>query len=129
MSVKIALLGEVTAEVDQQLIDRGTPRQRCVLATLGSALATTRPTNFPGRRWLTVRLSATTTGGGSDRTSSQVPRLFGWHRDTHALANRLLFAFREQVEFSGIEHSQRWLWFRAGEPALLGQECREIRLT
>jgi DNA-binding SARP family transcriptional activator/tetratricopeptide (TPR) repeat protein len=34
MSVKIALLGEVTAHVDQRLVDLGTPRQRCVLAAL-----------------------------------------------------------------------------------------------
>jgi DNA-binding SARP family transcriptional activator/tetratricopeptide (TPR) repeat protein len=34
MSVKIALLGEVTAQVDQRVVDLGTPRQRCVLAAL-----------------------------------------------------------------------------------------------
>jgi DNA-binding SARP family transcriptional activator/tetratricopeptide (TPR) repeat protein len=34
MSVRIALLGEVTAQVGQRLVDLRTPRQRCVLAAL-----------------------------------------------------------------------------------------------
>ena len=34
MSVKIALLGEVTAQVDQRLVGLGPARQRCVLAAL-----------------------------------------------------------------------------------------------
>ncbi|MDX3659793.1 BTAD domain-containing putative transcriptional regulator [Streptomyces sp. ID05-26A] len=52
MSVKIALLGEVTARAGERLVDLGTPRQRCVLAALAVDAGRLVPADrLMGRVW------------------------------------------------------------------------------
>jgi DNA-binding SARP family transcriptional activator/tetratricopeptide (TPR) repeat protein len=73
MSVKIALLGEVAAQVDGRLVDLGPPRQRCVLAALAVDAGRLVPTDrLVGRVW-----GADTPRRGRATLHSHISRLRG----------------------------------------------------
>ncbi|MGW3961514.1 BTAD domain-containing putative transcriptional regulator [Amycolatopsis sp. NPDC005003] len=73
MSVKITLLGEVTARVDRRPVDLGTPRQRCVLAALAVEANRLVPADrLVGRVW-----GADTPRRGRATLQTHVSRLRG----------------------------------------------------
>ena len=84
MSVKIALLGEVTAQVDQRLVDLGTPRQRCVLAALAVDAGQLVPADrLVGRVW-----GVDTPLRGRATLQTHISRLRGAFNGAVAIVNR-----------------------------------------
>lgn len=84
MSVEIALLGEVTAQIDQRLIDIGTPRQRCVLA----ALAVDAGRLVPADRLVARVWGAETPRRGRATLHTHISRLRGAFAGTLAIVHR-----------------------------------------
>ena len=84
MSVKIALLGEVTAQVDQRLVDLGTPRQRCVLA----ALAVEAGRLVPADRLVARVWGTDTPRRGRATLQTHISRLRGAFDDALAIVRR-----------------------------------------
>jgi DNA-binding SARP family transcriptional activator/tetratricopeptide (TPR) repeat protein len=84
MSIKIALLGEVTAQVDQRPVDLGTPRQRCVLAALAVEAGRLVPADrLVGRVW-----GADTPRRGRATLQSHISRLRGAFDGAVAIVRR-----------------------------------------
>jgi DNA-binding SARP family transcriptional activator/tetratricopeptide (TPR) repeat protein len=84
MSVKIALLGEVIAQVDQRSVDLGTPRQRCVLA----ALAVDAGRLVPADRLVARVWGADTPRRGRATLQSHISRLRGAFAGSVAIVHR-----------------------------------------
>src|SRR5688572_9865035 len=84
MSVRIVLLGEVTAHVDQRLVDLGTPRQRCVLA----AVAVDAGRLVPADRLLARVWGTDTPRRGRATLQTHISRLRGAFDDALAIAHR-----------------------------------------
>jgi DNA-binding SARP family transcriptional activator len=106
MSVTITLLGEVTAQVDQRLVDLGTPRQRCVLA----ALAVDASQLVPADRLVARVWGADTPRRGRALLHTHISRLRG------AFAGALAIVHRSGgyiLEMNQPEHAIDLLQFRA----------------
>jgi DNA-binding SARP family transcriptional activator/tetratricopeptide (TPR) repeat protein len=84
MSVKIALLGEVTAQVNQRSVDLGAPRQRCVLA----ALAVDAGRLVPAERLVARVWGADTPRRGRATLQTHISRLRGAFGDAVAIVHR-----------------------------------------
>jgi DNA-binding SARP family transcriptional activator/tetratricopeptide (TPR) repeat protein len=106
MSIKITLLGEVTAHVDRRLVDLGPPRQRCVLAALAVDAGRLVPADrLMGRVW-----GADTPRRGRATLHSHISRLRG------AFAGALAIVHRSDgytLEVDQAEQAVDLLQFRA----------------
>jgi DNA-binding SARP family transcriptional activator len=123
MSVKIALLGEVTAQIDQRPVDLGTPRQRCVLA----ALAVDAGRLVPADRLVARVWGAVTPRRGRATLHNHISRLRGAFAGTLAIVHR---SDGYTLEIDQAEQAVDLLHFRAliAQARSGGDDSRRVAL-